>query len=176
MAVTLSATPTPKTIPSLTLTNEDDNAVKLSSLKKKEEILVLVFVSSTCPVSSLYWDRFKGSWYTHRDKDVAMFWVGGNTDDTPEALQKEIQDRKIELPILWDNKHSVAKTLGVEHTPLAVIIGKNWEILYRGRIDDSWRDETKVKERWLESAIQNALKGKKSPDHLDDTFLGCHMR
>ncbi len=172
----VAAAPAPKSPPSLTLKNDSGSGVKLGSLKNKREVLVLIFGASTCPVTSLYWERFKGLWNNFHEKDVAIYLVGGNSDDSMEALLKPIKDHDMEIPVMWDDGHAVAKAFGLEHTPEAVVLGKNWEVLYRGRIDDAWRDETAVKERYLDSAINAALKEKKSSDHLDDSFLGSHMR
>src|SRR3989338_2561079 len=96
---------TPKTrsftlVPEIPVKNEDKKWVSLSFLKKESEVLALVFVSSSCPATSLYWDRVKGIWYNYRNQNVRMFAVGGNSDDSFEELRSSLNRRDLELPIL----------------------------------------------------------------------------
>ena len=158
------------------LKGEKEKAITIGSLKKEDEILVLVFVSSACPITSLYWDRMKGTWYNYRDKDVATVFVGGNSDDSYKKLREILDKHDLELPLVWDENHSIAKACQIEHTPLVVVIGKNGDVFYRGRIDDSWRDETQIKNRYLDTAMAAALGGKKTPDCVNDLFMGSRMR
>ncbi len=172
----LGATAPLKTLPDMMLKNADGKTVKLTSLKNNKEILVLVFVASSCPVTSLYWERIKGAWYNYRQHKVKMVLVGGNSDDTAAQIRAILEQKDLELPVIWDENHALAKKLGVEFTPEVGVLGRNWEILYRGRIDDSWRDENRVKERHLNTAITAALEGKKTSDRIDEPFMGSHLR
>ena len=156
--------------------NSKKKLIRLSSLKNDREILVLVFVASTCPVTNLYWERIKGAWYNYRDRNATVVLVGGNSDDSTDKIQKILEEREMELPLVWDEKHALARMSGIEFTPEVVVIGKNWETLYRGRIDDSWRDESHIRQRYLDAAITAALSGQKSPDHVDEVFIGSRLR
>jgi len=172
----LAAAKPSRNLPDTTLLNDEGKEVKLSSLKDDDEILVLIFVASTCPVTSGYWERIKGIWYNYRDRDVRLVLVGGNSDDSAAKIRTEIEREDLELPIVWDDQHALAGKLGAEYTPEAVVLGREWGIMYRGRIDDSWRDESRVRERHLDKAVTAALDGKKSPDRIDERFMGSHMR
>ncbi len=156
--------------------NEKGKSIRLFALKKESEILVLVFVASTCPVTHLYWDRIKGVWYNYRDRNVAMTLVGGNSDDSADKIRKTLEERDLELSLVWDEKHALARALGVEFTPEVVVIGKNWEVFYRGRMDDSWREEGRVKQRYFDAAVTAALSGKKTADQTDAVFMGSRLR
>jgi peroxiredoxin len=159
----------------LDLTTEKD-PVKLASLKNDKEVLVLVFVSSSCPVTTLYWDRLKGLWYNYREKDIKFVFVGSNSDDSISQLRGVLKDRGLELPLVWDPNHRLAQSLGLEFTPTAAVFGRNWEALYVGRIDDSWRHESRVKQRYLDDAINAALENRKSPSQAENLFMGSRMR
>ena len=166
----------PKSFENLAVKNEKGEVVPLTSLRKDQEVLVLVFAASTCPVTSLYWERIKGIWYNYRDRKVAIYIIGGNSDDSPVLFRSSLKDQNLELPLLWDEGHMLAKTFGIEFTPEVVLLGKNGEIFYSGRIDDSWRDETHIQQHYLDHAITIALEGKKTDDHLEDLFTGSHLR
>ncbi|MBI4028566.1 MAG: redoxin domain-containing protein [Verrucomicrobia bacterium] len=172
----LVAAGAPKPLREMTLQDENGKPVKLASLKKDGDVLVLVFVASTCPVTSLYWERIKGAWYNYRDRGVAMAAVGGNSDDDMEKIKTTLKERDMELLLLWDQGHALARSLDVKHTPVAVVISPNWEVFYRGRMDDSWRDESRVKQRNLDDAITAAMSGRKTTDRMDEPFMGSRMR
>jgi peroxiredoxin len=156
--------------------NEKGEDVELRSLKGENEILVLVFVSSHCPVTTLYWNRIKGTWYNFREKEVRMVIVGGNSDDSLESIRTKLKERDLEIPLCWNEKFSLAKSLGINFTPTAVVFGRDWKVLYRGRLDDSWRVESRIKARYLDSAITAALDNKFSKDRNSEAFMGSRMR
>ena len=105
-----------------------------------------------------------------------MIVVGGNRDDHMSRLQQALNSRDLDLPLFWDENHRLAKLLELRWTPIVTVIGRDWQVVYRGRIDDSWRDESKVKERYLDRAVDAALEGKRVSDHLADPFMGSRMR
>jgi peroxiredoxin len=160
----------------LTVLKEGGKTEALGSFKGDDEILVLVFAASTCPITSCYWKRLKGTWYSYREKKVKMVILGGNSDDKYETLHQELEKQDLDLPLVWDIKHTIAKYLGLEFTPEVAVIGQDWSVLYRGKIDNFWRDEQFVQERYLDKAITDALDGKKSTNHIDDAFIGSRMR
>lgn len=170
------APPAPQPPAELSIRVGKNKTAPLLSLRKEGGILVLITVASTCPVTSLYWERLKGIWYNHRNHGVALCLVGGNADDSLERIQKILEERHLEVPIAWDEGHAVARAYGLKFTPEALILGKDGEVLYRGRIDDSWRDETRAQKRHLDAAITAALKGEKSPDQTEDGFMGSRLR
>lgn len=163
-------------LPDLPVLKEEGKADALGTMKKEDEILVLVFAATTCPVCSVYWKRIKGCWYNYRDKKVRMIVIGGNTDDKYEELRKTLEKTELELPVVWDAKHLVASKLGLDFTPSVAVISRDWKPLYIGRIDDCWRDEDRVKNRYLEDAIGRALEDKKSSAHVNENFCGSKMR
>ncbi len=168
--------PPQKSLAELSVKTEDGIVISLASLRKNQDILVLVFVSSNCPVTSLYLERIKGIWYNYRNRGVPLYAVGGNSDDSITQVRTTMKSKDLDLPIVWDEGHMAAKIFGIEFTPEALVFGKNDEVLYRGKIDDFWRDESQVKNRYLDTAITAALEGKKTIDHIDDPFMGSKLR
>lgn len=158
------------------LQDEQGKTASFNSFKKENRVLVLVFIASTCPVTSLYLERIKGMWYNYRDKGVDFYGVGGNSDDSIIRLREKLKERDLNLPLLWDQNHLLAKTLGLEFTPEAIVFTGGGQIAYRGLLDDSWREENRVQKPYLEKAIELATREEKSPDHKDDPFMGSHMR
>jgi peroxiredoxin len=160
------------------LRGEKGEPVRLSALGGRDRPCALVFVASTCPASALAWDRVKGAWYNHRDSGLRMALVGGNSDDSPEALRATLNEDPsgLDLPILWDAGHELASALGVDSTPTAVVLSPSGAVLYRGPIDDCWRDGARAQHRWLDDALRAALQGRASPLSQRSPFPGSRMR
>ncbi len=160
------------------LRDEKGEPVRLAAFAGRDKPCVLVFVASTCPVSALAWERLKGIWYNHRDSGVRMALVGGNSDDSPEALRAALNEDPagLDLPILWDPKHDLAAALGVDSTPIAVVLSPSGAALYRGPLDDNWREGARATRHLLDDALRAALKGRASPLRDKPLFPGSRMR
>src|SRR4051812_38283820 len=91
----LTAAELPKIDPSQMVKNEKGESIPLSSLKNENDILVLVFVATSCPATNLYWQRFKGIWYNHREHGISMTLIGGNSDDSIPALTQKLKDHDL---------------------------------------------------------------------------------
>jgi len=80
----------------------------------------------------------------------------------------------LNLPVLKDTGNRVADQLQASVTPEVYVIGNNFKVLYHGRIDDS-RDESQVKAKNLENALQEILAGKKVTVTETKAF-GCSIK
>ncbi|MCC7519145.1 MAG: redoxin domain-containing protein [Verrucomicrobiae bacterium] len=160
------------------LRDEQGEPLRLSAFVGREKPCALLFVASTCPASALVWGRIKGVWYNHRDADLRMVLVGGNSDDSPEALRAALKEdpAELDLPILWDAGHVLATALGISSTPMAVLLAPDGTMLYRGPLDDNWRDGARAQNPWLENAVREALQGRASPFRDAIAFPGSKMR
>lgn len=169
------AAPSP---PDLKVRLEEGQAVRLASFAGREKPCVLIFVATACPASALAWDRIKGVWYNHRDAGVRMALVGGNSDDSPAELRALLKrdPSGLDLPLLWDPGHELATALGVDSTPVAVVLSPTGAVLYRGPIDDNWRNGARAQAHWLDDAVREALQGRASPARDRHGFTGSRMR
>jgi hypothetical protein len=55
---------------------------------------------------------------------------------TPAAAREHAREYDLRALVLLDPQHRLVKLLKATVTPEAVVLGKNGQILYRGRIDD----------------------------------------
>lgn len=107
-----------------------------------------------------------------------MALVGGNSDDSPEALRAALNEDAagLDLPILWDPKHDLAAAFGVDSTPTAVVLSPTGAVLYRGPLDDNWRDGARVTRHFLDDALRAAFEGRAVPARAPPPFAGSKMR
>ena len=58
-------------------------------------------------------------------------------------------------------KSKLANAFGAKTTPHIFMFNSNYQLVYKGAIDDNYEDIDKVKEFYLEDAITQLVKGKK---------------
>jgi hypothetical protein len=64
-------------------------------------------------------------------------------------------------PLLDDADAAIAKKLAITKTPEVILVTKDGEIVFRGGLDDSPADGTKVKNAYLANACEDVAAGRK---------------
>jgi len=95
---------------------------------------VLFFYWQDCPVSNSYAPEINRICASHTN--FAFYIVQVDPDLTPAAAREHAKQYDLHAPVLLDPRHHLVKLAGVTVTPEAVVIGKDGQVLYRGRIDD----------------------------------------
>ncbi|MGE5680202.1 MAG: thioredoxin family protein [Bacillota bacterium] len=142
-----------------TLEDYNGKSHSLSDYKKAKAI-VLVFVSTQCPVSNAYNDRMESLFNEFRKKNVEFIGINSNKEEMPEEIKEHARKHNLNFTILKDKNNLIADKLGARVTPEAYLLDKNFEILYHGRIDDS-RSGEDIENQDLRNAINDLLSGKK---------------
>jgi AhpC/TSA family len=128
-----------------------------------DKVFVLVFLRRDCPVSGRYAPSVQQ--ISKRFSNQANFWlVYPDKSDSPEAIQKSVDDFGYHLPVLRDPDHALAKLAHVQITPEVAVFDRDHKLVYDGRIDDRYIDFTRVRPspttHELEDAIRAAASGK----------------
>ncbi len=97
---------------------------------------VLIFFWQDCPVSNGYVPELNRIAASHTN--CAFYIVQVDPELTPAAAREHSTQYHISMPVLLDRKHQLVKLAGATVTPEAVVVGKNGDVLYRGRIDDNY--------------------------------------
>ncbi|MFP4096434.1 MAG: redoxin domain-containing protein [Cyclobacteriaceae bacterium] len=159
---------TPKQVQDFTLTNAvNGNAFSLSDYADAKAIVIL-FNSNYCPYSKLYDQRISSLLDTYRPKGVKFVFINPNNPrlspaDRQEELAKKIRDMRWDAPYLVDSEQKVASMFDVNKTPEAFVLqkrGSQYEILYRGAIDDNPQVASDVSHRYLQNALDAILSNK----------------
>jgi len=129
-----------------------------------EKGLLLVFTCNHCPYAIAVWDRLIRLANTYGEQGVETVAINPNIHpqypaDSPENMRQLISDRGIEFPYLVDDTQSVARQYGAQCTPDIYLLNQSFELVYHGRIDDSWQDESKVTCQDLDQAMSNLVLG-----------------
>ena len=86
-------------------------------------------------------------------------------------MKERSRDNNFNFIYVRDLYQKVAKIYNASHTPHFFLFNKDKILIYKGKLDDNWEDENKVKNCYLEDAIKN-------PRYTPrDTFpVGCSIK
>lgn len=149
---------------------------KLHSLSdyKNSKAIVLIFVSTQCPVSNAYNERMEKLYSQYKDKNVKFFGINSNKAETAEEIKKHAAEKNLQFAILKDENNIVADKFEASSTPEAYVLNSNLEVVYHGRIDDN-RKADDVQTSDLSAAIDEILAGKAVSNPKTKAF-GCSIK
>ncbi len=178
-----SATMNPGTpAPDFSLKGTDGKTYSLSNFLESK-ILVVIFMCNHCPYVVAVQGRINALAKAYARKDMQLIGINSNdAKNYPEDSFEEMKTRALEegyaFPYLFDETQEVAKAYGAVCTPdpyLFERVGKEFKLHYHGRIDDSWKDESQVKQRDLALAI-DAVLARKLVHSDQKPSMGCSIK
>lgn len=90
-------------------------------------------------------------------------------------MKKRGEEMAFNFPYLRDEDQTVAKAYGASHTPEIFLFDSQRKLVFHGKIDDNWRDETKVNSMYLRDAIEELIEDKDIS--VPETFtIGCTIK
>jgi len=143
-------------------------------------VLVVMFICNHCPYVKAVEDRLIALHREYSPRGVAFVAICANDavsypDDAFDALAERWRSKGYGFPYLHDDSQDVARAFGAVCTPDIFVYDGQRRLAYRGRIDDSWKDPTKVTRRELAEALDALLAGRSPPADAKPT-LGCSIK
>ena len=141
--------------------------------------LLVVFLSTECPYVmatqariNAYAKKYTGT--------ITVIAINANDVDmhAKESLadmQAQAKGQGFVFPYLKDEPQAVTRAFGAACTPDFFLFDSTRKLVYRGRMDDSWRDPSKVSVRDLERATEALLAGKPIPADQPSS-RGCSIK
>lgn len=168
--------------PDFKLLGVDDHFYSLADFKTKKALL-LVFMCNHCPYVIAIHERLSKLARDYADQGVAVVGINSNDpnykeDDSFPNMQKTAKEWALPFPYLFDETQSVARAYDAVCTPdpyLYRIQDGEFSLFYRGRIDDSWKDESQIKEQSLRLAMDALLRGEATPANQISS-MGCSIK
>ena len=156
------------------LPGTDGKTHSLSDLKDKA-VVVVVFTCASCLYARDYEQRI-GDLAAKYGKSAAVVPVCVNQvkQDRLEALTERVKNKKLGFDYLYDESQKIAKDYGAIFTPEFYVLDRDRRLVYMGAMDDA-TDPEKVKEQYVEKAIDAALAGEK-PKLTETLARGCRVR
>ncbi len=155
------------------LKNYDGATVDLKSFAGKKAV-VLMFISTQCPVSNGYNDRMAALARDYAAKGVAIVGLDANREETPDEIAAHARQHGFSFPVLKDVNNVEADRFDAQVTPETYVYDATWTLRYHGRIDDDRRGDN-VKSQDLRNAVDAVLGGTDVPVKETKAF-GCTIK
>jgi len=149
-------------------------------------VLCVMFICNHCPYVKAVEDRIIRLARAFEGRGVRMVGICSNDaesypDDGFDQLRARWRDKGYGFPYLYDEAQEVARAFGAVCTPDIFVYdrGKGGDglrrLAYRGRIDDSWKDESKVTRPELAEALEALVSGR-APSAQQRPSMGCSIK
>lgn len=141
---------------------------------------VVMFICNHCPYVQAIEDRLITLGADLKKIGVPVFAICANDaqshpEDSFENLKKRAEEKAYTFPYLHDPTQDVAKSFGAVCTPDFFVYDRQHKLAYRGRLDDSWKDATKVSKRELYNAVQDLL-NEQEIQQEQVASMGCSIK
>ena len=126
--------------------------------------LLVIFTCNHCPYALAVWPRVIRYAQYAKGMKINTMAINPNIhpdfpEDSPEAMKTKIKEWGIDFPYLVDDTQDVARAFKAQCTPDIYLFNQNKELIYHGRLDDNWQDESKVTREELKEALNNHAAG-----------------
>ncbi len=152
------------------------SSAKVAGLKG----LLVAFTCNHCPYAIAIWPRLIALSKEAKKWGVKTVAINPNIhpdypDDAPDMMHNKIHEWGIPFPYLIDETQDVARAFKAQCTPDLYLFDSNHNLAYHGRLDDNWKDESKVTCEELKEAIANLATGKR-PNTKQFPSMGCSIK
>jgi peroxiredoxin len=164
------------------LKNVDGKMVSLSDYKEAKGFII-VFTCNHCPYAKAYEKRLIALDVKYKSKGYPLIAINPNDpqivpEDSYENMIKNHREKGFTFPYLTDETQEITKAYGASKTPHVYLIQKSesdFIVRYTGGIDDNYKKESEVTEKYVENALNNLLEGKKVK--VSETkAIGCTIK
>lgn len=133
--------------------------VSLDDVKKDNGVLV-VFSSNTCPFVKKWEGRYNDLKAYAESNNVGMIVLNSNCqkrdgDDSYKAMQEKAENMGYDFHYVVDKGSKLANSFGGQTTPHAFLFDSNYELVYKGAIDDNYDSANEVKKAYVKAAVKN---------------------
>jgi peroxiredoxin len=165
--------------PHFTLPGVDDKTYRLTDFAT-DPFLLVVFWCNHCPYVQAWEGRMIEIGRKYAPKGVRTVLINSNDaraypEDRFESMVRRAKEHQYPFPYLHDESQQVARDYGALVTPHPMLFDKERKLLFQGRIDNDHQHPEWATEKFLERALDQALKGEKvSPAELP--VAGCSVK
>ncbi|UOK41405.1 MULTISPECIES: thioredoxin family protein [Flavobacterium] len=164
------------------LQNVDTKKVSLSDFKDAKGFIV-VFTCNHCPYAKAYEERIMALDKKYKKLGYPVVAINPNNpavqpDDSFEMMQKRAKEKGYTFPYLFDEGQKIYPQYGATKTPHVYILEKTKAgnvVKYIGAIDDNYSDESAVKTKYVENAVDALLKNQEVPVKTTKA-IGCSIK
>jgi thioredoxin-related protein len=151
----------------------------LESISEKNGLIV-IFTSNTCPFVIKWEDRYTMVEELAKKNNLGLAYINSNYkkrdgDDSFKKMKEHAKKYNYRAPYLLDTESTVANSFGAKTTPHVFMFNKEFQLIYKGAIDDNYNDINKVKKFYLKDAIEQLSNGEKIKVNETEP-VGCSIK
>ncbi|WP_333694903.1 thioredoxin family protein [Flavobacterium sp.] len=165
-----------------TLKNIDNTNVSLKDFKSAKGFIV-IFTCNHCPYAVAYEDRIMALDKKYKSLGYPVIAINPNNpekqkEDSFEKMQVRAKEKGFTFPYLFDAGQKIYPQYGATKTPHVYILQKTAKgniVKYIGAIDDNYSDESAVKVKYVEDAV-DALLNNQDVKIKTTKAIGCSIK
>lgn len=160
---------------------KDVSGVELSlSDASSENGLLVMFSSNTCPFVIAWESRYNEAKKWADDNKVGMIVLNSNYHkrdgaDSFENMKKKAKEDGYNFNYVVDKESKIANAFGGQTTPHVFLFNGDMKLVYKGAIDDNYKDAEAVSKAYLKDALYN-LGNNKSIVIAETKPVGCSIK
>lgn len=164
------------------LKNVDDKMVSLSDYKDVKGYIV-IFTCNHCPYAVAYEDRIIALDKKYKKLGYPVIAINPNNPEVQEKdsfdlMKIRAKEKGFTFPYLFDEGQKIYPQYGATKTPHVYVLEKTKKgniVKYIGAIDDNHSDESAVKVKYVENAVDALLKNKEVSVKVTKA-IGCSIK
>jgi thiol-disulfide isomerase/thioredoxin len=137
---------------------------------------VLIFVAAECPICNAYAGEINRMSQAYAAKGIHFYLIDVDANLPAADVARHAHDFALAPPVLLDPKHLLVDKFAATTTPEVLVIGRDNDVFYRGRIDDVYialgQRRFEAREHDLRDALDALIAGKPAP-MARTTPIGC---
>jgi peroxiredoxin len=147
---------------------------------KEKKVLCIIFMCNHCPYVVAVQQRINQIAKDYADKSFALIGISPNDpmtypEDSFENMVVRAKEQGYVFPYLFDESQETARVYDAVCTPDIYLYDEKRVLIYRGRIDDNWKDESAVTRKELRMAIERLLENKPIDFEMISS-MGCSIK
>lgn len=139
---------------------------------------VALFVATDCPISNYFAPEMERIRAEYEPRGIAFRLIYAVPGEDIQAIASHRESYGLGMPALLDPRHELLSRAGASVTPEAAVFSDSGELLYRGRIDDTYvaygKQRAQPTRRDLRLALDAILAGDR-PEPATTEAIGCFI-
>jgi peroxiredoxin len=143
-------------------------------------LLVVAFWCNHCPYVQAWEGRMIDLGRRFGPRGVSFVLINSNDAteypaDSFDRMKQRAQEKAYPFPYVRDESQDVARAYGALVTPHVFVFDPDRRLVYQGRIDDDHQAPDRVKQHYLESALEAGL-AHRAVGPAETPVLGCSVK
>lgn len=144
----------------------------LSLEQFRGNVVVIVFWSAECPVSTEYDAFFNALFGRYSEGQIVVLGIDSNVHYGQDEIVTAVAERGVRFPVLRDADATIADYFGALTTPHVFIVDAAGRLAYAGAVDDRTFRQPEATVNYVDQALDALLAGE-TPPTTETQPYGC---